>query len=93
MKCPNEIVVKKKEKLILIKCDKCLKKKMLKEIVTRTEYYKKKYYKKNICEDCFPTFEKEQSLTTQPKKLNYRIKKSLAWRLRHVTDKTDTTMN
>ena len=36
---------KKKRNTILIKCDKCLKEKMLKDIVTRTEIYKKKYYK------------------------------------------------
>ena len=79
---------KNKKNTILIKCDKCLK-----EFVTKTEIYKKKYYKKNICQECFPVFEKEHCLTTQKKGLNYRIKKSLAWKLRHVTEKTDTTMN
>ena len=82
---------KKKRNTILIKCDKCLKEKMLKDIVTRTEIYKKKYYKKQICLECFPTFEKEHTLTKQNKNLNYRIKKTLAWRLRHILVKTNTT--
>ena len=82
---------KKKRNTILIKCDKCLKEKMLKDIVTRTEIYKKKYYKKQICLECFPTFEKEHTLTKQNKSLNYRIKKTLAWRLRHILVKTNIT--
>jgi hypothetical protein len=82
---------KKKGKNIMVKCDKCLKDKMLKDIVTRTEFYKKKYYKKQICLECFPTFEKEHTLTEQKKSLNYRIKKTLAWRLRHILVKTNTT--
>jgi hypothetical protein len=84
---------KMKRNTILIKCDKCCLEKLLKEIITRTEIYKKKHYKKNICQECFPAFEKDHCLTTQKKGLNYRIKKSLAWRLRLVTEKTDTTMN
>jgi superfamily II helicase len=91
MKLPNELVEKnKKQKSILIKCNKCLKEKMLTDFVTKTEIYKKKYYKKNICRECFPEFEKEHY---KNKSLNYRIKKHLAWRLRHATNKIDSTMN
>ena len=49
MEFPNEVVVKKKGKLILIKCDKCLKEKILKEIITKKEIYKKNP-KKIICD-------------------------------------------
>ena len=89
---------KMKRNTVLVKCDKCLKEKLLKEIITRTEIYKKKHYKKNICQECFPAFEKDHCLTTQKKglnhgRINYRIKKTLAWRLRDVAEKTDTTMN
>ena len=92
MELPNNIVKngKKKQKSILIKCDKCLKQKLIKEIVTKAEIYKKKHYKKNICQDCFITFEKDNC---KNKSLNYRIKKSLALRLRQFTNKIDTTMN
>ena len=92
MELPNNIVKngKKKQKSILIKCDKCLKQKLIKEIVTKAEIYKKKHYKKNICQDCFITFEKDNC---KNKSLNYRIKKHLAWRLRDATNKIDSTMN
>ena len=91
MKLPNEVVEKnKKQKSIFIKCNKCLKEKMLTDFVTKTEIYKKKYYKKNICYECFQEFEKEHY---KNKSLNYRIKKHLAWRLRNATNKIDSTMN
>jgi len=106
MDSPNEVVEKKqctksksnankktKPKTVLIKCDKCCVEKVLREIVTKTEKYKKKYYKKQICQECFPTFETTHSSTTTQKSLNYRIKKLLARRLRQITNKTDTTMN
>jgi hypothetical protein len=102
MDSPNEVVEKKqctksksnankktKPKTVLIKCDKCCVEKVLREIVTKTEKYKKKYYKKQICQECFPTY----CSTTTQKGLNYRIKKLLARRLRQITNKTDTTMN
>lgn len=75
---------------ILIKCNKCLKQKLLNEFITKTEKYKKKYYKKNICQTCFTTSEKD---ICKNKNLNYRIKKLLAKKIRHFTDKIDTTMN
>jgi hypothetical protein len=83
--------VKKKKNPILIKCDKCLKERVFRDIVTKTENYKKIYYKKKICRECFPTFEKEHNLKEHLKGLNYRIKKTLAWRLRHILVKTDNT--
>ncbi len=86
MKHPNEVVEKnKKQKSILIKCNKCLKEKKLTDFVTKTEIYKKK-----ICRECFPEFEKEHY---KNKSLNYRIKKHLAWCLRDATNKIDSTMN
>jgi hypothetical protein len=89
METANE--VKNKKKPILIKCDKCLKEKVFKDIVTKTEKQKKEYYKKKICHECFQTFEKEHKLKEHSKGLNYRIKKTLAWRLRHILVKTNNT--
>ena len=57
----------------------------------------KKFYKKKICQSCYVVFLKEQKTewcrNEREKNINYRIKKSLAARLRSVLDKKDTTMN
>jgi len=58
----------------------------------------KKFYKSKICLDCYPTFLKEQKNEWHRKEsfsnVNYRLKKSLAARLRKVIlDKNDSTMN
>ena len=54
-------------------------------------------YKKKICLQCYPTFLKEQKTAwcanEHNTNMNYRIKKSLAARLRTVIVKTDSTMN
>jgi hypothetical protein len=57
----------------------------------------KKNYKKKICNSCYPDFLREQKNNwcnaESKSNMNYRIKKSLAARLRNVLSKNDTTMN
>jgi hypothetical protein len=57
----------------------------------------KKNYKHKICLECYPQFVTKQKTEWCRKEhnsnVNYRIKKSLAARLRTVLTKTDTTMN
>jgi hypothetical protein len=58
----------------------------------------KKFYKSKICLECYPTFLREQKNEWCKKEsfsnINYRLKKSLAARLRHVVlHKNDSTMN
>ncbi len=57
----------------------------------------KKNYKKKVCLNCYPTFlkaEKNQWCVNERKSnINYRIKKSLAARLRTVLHKKTTTMS
>jgi hypothetical protein len=76
----------------LAKCEKCNNEKILKDFAKL-----KKFYKKKICLDCYPTFLKEQKTewckNEHNTNMNYRIKKSLAARLRNVLNKNDTTMN
>jgi len=83
---------KKKAENCLANCEKCNEEKALKEFSKL-----KKFYKKKICLQCYPTFLKEQKTewckNERNTNMNYRIKKSLAARLRNVLDKKDTTMN
>lgn len=98
-KCMNEMdkirkknLRQKKAETFLAKCEKCNEEKVLKDFAKL-----KKFYKKKICNSCYPDFLRKQktewcrneSLTN----INYRLKKSLAARLRNVLLKTDTTMN
>ena len=82
----------KKSENCLAKCEKCDKENTLNNFAKL-----KKFYKKKICLDCYPQFLKEQKTewckNERNTNMNYRIKKSLAARLRNVLDKTDTTMN
>ena len=74
------------------KCEKCDEEKALKDFAKL-----KKYYKQKICRSCYPIFLREQKTewcrNESHTNMNYRIKKSLASRLRNVLEKTDTTMN
>ena len=80
----------------LVKCEKCNEEKSLKNFTKL-----KKYYKKKICLSCYPLFLREQKTgwcknehnTNTNTNMNYRIKKSLAARLRTVLNKNNSTMN
>jgi hypothetical protein len=83
----------KKSETFKAKCEKCEEEKALKDFAKL-----KKFYKKKICISCYPQFLTEQknewckneSLTN----INYRLKKTLASRLRSViVVKNDSTMN
>ena len=98
-KCLNEMdklrkvnLRKTKSENYLAKCEKCDKEKALKEFTKL-----KKFYKQKICLECYPEFLKEQKTewckNERNTNMNYRIKKSLAARLRNVLTKKDTTMN
>ena len=102
-KCLNEMDKKRKKNLrqkklenCLATCEKCDKEKILHDFAKL-----KKHYKKKICLECYPEFLKEQKtewckndiIKNRNTNMNYRIKKSLAARLRNVLNKTDTTMN
>jgi hypothetical protein len=102
-KCLNELdKIRKQNKRLknnetLIKCEKCNEEKALKNFAKL-----KKFYKKKVCVDCYPIFLTEQKTEWCKKEhdtnINYRLKKSLAARLRNVLksneiDKTDSTMN
>jgi hypothetical protein len=82
----------KKIENFLATCEKCNNEKTLINFAKL-----KKFYKKKICLDCYPKFLKEQKTewckNEHNTNMNYRIKKSLAARLRNVLNKTDTTMN
>jgi hypothetical protein len=78
-----------KSETILTKCEKCDEDKPLKDFAKL-----KKYYKKKICLSCHPLFLREQKNEwRRNNNINYRLKKSLASRLRNVLTKNDTTMN
>jgi len=81
-----------KSETILAKCEKCDEEKPLKNFAKL-----KKYYKKKICSSCYPLFLREQKnewcRNESNNNINYRLKKSLASRLRNVFIKNDTTMN
>jgi hypothetical protein len=82
---------KKLENCLAI-CEKCNKEKTLQKFAKL-----KKFYKKKICLECYPEFLRTQKMewckNEHNTNLNYRIKKSLAARLRNVLNKSDTTMN
>jgi hypothetical protein len=98
-KCLNEIdkirkkhIRQKKTETFLAKCEKCNEEKVLKNFAKL-----KKFYKKKICLSCYPQFLTQQKnewcKNEHNTNINYRLKKSLAARLRNVLFKTDTTMN
>jgi hypothetical protein len=76
----------------MVKCDQCGEVKALKNFAKL-----KKFYKKKICVLCYPKFLTEQKTEwcrhERETNMNYRIKKSLAARLREVLTKTTATMN
>jgi hypothetical protein len=82
----------KKAETFLAKCEKCDQEKVLKDFSKL-----KKYYKKKICISCYPDFLKEQKTewcrNERNSNMNYRLKKSIAARLRTVLIKNDSTMN
>lgn len=98
-KCLNEIDKlrkitqrQKKAETFLAICELCNEQKNLREFSKL-----KKNYKKKICLLCFPEFLIEQKKEWCKKEhkcnINYRLKKSLAARLRTVIVKKDSTMN
>lgn len=102
-KCLNELDKIRKKNLRQKKsenckaiCEKCNIEKVLRNFTKL-----KKFYKKKICLDCYPEFLKEQKtewckndiIKNKNTNMNYRIKKSLAARLRNVLNKENTTMN
>ena len=98
-KCLNELdkirkknLRQKKAETFLAKCEKCDQEKVLKDFSKL-----KKYYKKKICISCYPDFLKEQKTewcrNERNSNMNYRLKKSIAARLRTVLIKNDSTMN
>jgi hypothetical protein len=82
----------KRLETFMVKCEKCEEKKTLKNFAKL-----KKFYKKKICISCYPKFLTEQKTEWCKKEsqtnINYRLKKSLASRLRTVLIKNDSTMN
>ena len=97
--CSNELDKTRKKNLraknletLLYNCYLCKKEKTLKEFTKL-----KKNYKKKICLECYSTFLKEEKTkwcaNEHKSNLNYRIKKSLAARLRTVLQKENTTMS
>jgi hypothetical protein len=98
-KCLNELDKTRKKNLrqkrsetVFVKCEKCQEEKALKNFAKL-----KKFYKKKICVSCYPKFLTEQKTewckNEHNTNMNYRIKKSLAARLRSVLVKNDSTMN
>jgi hypothetical protein len=98
-KCLNELdktrkklLRQKKAENTIMKCEKCQEEKPLNSFAKL-----KKFYKKKICISCYPKFLTDQKIEWCKKEhntnMNYRIKKSLAARLRTVLVKTDSTMN
>jgi len=97
--CSNEMDKTRKKKYreskannSFVKCEKCQEEKALKNFAKL-----KKYYKKKICISCYPLFLREQKTEWCKNEhninMNYRIKKSLAARLRTVLVKNTSTMN
>jgi hypothetical protein len=98
-KCLNELdkirkknLRQKRSETVLVKCEKCQEEKALKCFAKL-----KKFYKKKICRSCYPNFLTEQKTewckNEHDTNINYRIKKSLAARLRAVIVKNNSTMN
>lgn len=81
-----------KRNTTFVKCEKCNEEKALKHFAKL-----KKFYKKKICMTCYPIFLNEQKnewcKNESKTNINYRLKKSIAARLRNVLEKSDTTMN
>lgn len=81
----------KRAETFMVKCEKCHEEKALKYFAKL-----KKFYKKKICSSCYPSFLTEQKTqwckNQHNTNMNYRIKKSLAARLRNVLIKNTTTM-
>jgi hypothetical protein len=82
---------KKKYEIFIVKCEMCNKEKALKDFAKL-----KKFYKKKICLVCYPKFLTDQKTEWCRKErlsnINYRLKKSLASRLRYSLIKNDNTM-
>lgn len=82
----------KKIETTMVKCEKCKEEKALKDFAKL-----KKFYKIKICLSCYPKFLKEQKnewcKNETKSNINYRLKKSLATRLRTVLVKNDSTIN
>ena len=98
-KCLNELDKTRKKELrqkrgetVFVKCEKCQEEKALKQFAKL-----KKFYKKKICVSCYPKFLTEQKTewckNEHNTNMNYRIKKSLAARLRTILVKNESTMN
>ena len=98
-KCLNELdkirkknLRQKRSETVFVKCEKCQEEKALKCFAKL-----KKFYKKKICRSCYPNFLTEQKTewckNEHNTNINYRIKKSLAARLRTVIVKNNSTMN
>jgi hypothetical protein len=85
-------LIKNKLETVIAKCEKCEEEKALKDFAKL-----KKFYKRRICISCYPKFLTEQKTEWCKKEsqtnINYRLKKSLASRLRTVLIKNDSTMN
>lgn len=90
----NRKKIKRQNKImtIMAKCEKCNEEKTLINFAKL-----KKFYKKKICLLCYPKFLTEQKTewcrNESKSNINYRLKKSLAARLRSVLIKNDSTMN
>lgn len=98
-KCLNEkdktrkkILRQKKIETVMVKCEMCDEEKALKNFAKL-----KKFYKKKICFTCYPKFltkqKNEWCKNESQSNINYRLKKSLAARLRTVLIKNNSTMN
>jgi hypothetical protein len=98
-KCLNERDKIRKKRLrqkrietFMVKCEKCKEDKALKDFAKL-----KKFYKQKICLVCYPKFLTEQKnewcKNESKSNINYRLKKSLAARLRAVLVKNNSTMN
>lgn len=82
----------KKLETFKVKCERCNEERLLKDFAKL-----KRFYKKKICLSCYPKFLTEQKTEwckrERNSNMNYRLKKSLAARLRTVLVKTNSTMN
>jgi hypothetical protein len=97
-KCDNERdkLLKKQARAkrldTFVVCELCNNTKQLREFAKL-----KKYYKRHICLDCYPIFLRTQKAewckNESVSNPSYRIKKSLAARLRQVLVKNESTMN
>ena len=78
--------------ILIYKCFLCKKEKALKEFTKL-----KKNYKKKICLECYSEFLKKEKTkwcaNERKSNINYRLKKSLAAKLRTVLQKVNTTMS